>query len=346
MAIGLGTLLLIAGGSAAGARGVVQGSKGIKKLFKSNKMNKYIQNKLEEMAKELTQLNEEAVTQMDELGELEMGVLSSFAKFSEVVEKISNKPDFDEIVLQEFEIPEFNAEQLDEVSTGAAALLAGATGGTSGVLAGFAAAGAVKSAFIAIGSASTGTALSSLSGVALTNATLAAIGGGSLAAGGGGIALGSTILGISTAGISILIGGSIFNKFGSKVEEKIGDLEKELKETEEEFKELRTYITTLKKIAKSYETTLNEVKKVYDNYLTTVDYIVSFNEKTDWNEFNMKEKTTVENLVLLVGLLYSMCQVNLVIESDKENEINSINSSEIFKNINTATQVLTDLEAR
>jgi len=45
------------------------------------------------------------------------------------------------------------------------------------------------------GAASTGTAISSLSGAAAWNATLAALGGGSLAAGGGGMALGAAVLG-------------------------------------------------------------------------------------------------------------------------------------------------------
>jgi predicted phage tail protein len=53
----------------------------------------------------------------------------------------------------------------------------------------------------AFGTASTGTAISTLSGAAATNATFAAIGGGSLATGGGGMILGATIL----TGGSILI---------------------------------------------------------------------------------------------------------------------------------------------
>lgn len=46
---------------------------------------------------------------------------------------------------------------------------------------------------MALGTASTGTAIFALSGAAATNATLAALGGGSLAAEGGEIALGTTI---------------------------------------------------------------------------------------------------------------------------------------------------------
>lgn len=55
------------------------------------------------------------------------------------------------------------------------------------------------SVVMAIGTASTGTAISSLSGAAATNATLAWLGGGSLAAGGGGVAAGTAVLGAITA---------------------------------------------------------------------------------------------------------------------------------------------------
>lgn len=57
------------------------------------------------------------------------------------------------------------------------------------------------------GAASTGTAISALSGAAATNATLAWLGGGSLAAGGGGIALGSAVLGGLVLGPAVLITG-------------------------------------------------------------------------------------------------------------------------------------------
>ena len=52
----------------------------------------------------------------------------------------------------------------------------------------------VTGAVTALASASTGTAISSLSGVAATNATMAWLGGGSIAAGGGGMAAGAAVL--------------------------------------------------------------------------------------------------------------------------------------------------------
>lgn len=75
---------------------------------------------------------------------------------------------------------------------------------------------AVTSAVMTWGSASTGTAISTLSGAAATNATLAALGGGAIAEGGGGMALGSTVLGTVALGPALLFSGAVIKKQGAK----------------------------------------------------------------------------------------------------------------------------------
>jgi hypothetical protein len=64
--------------------------------------------------------------------------------------------------------------------------------------------------------ASTGTAISSLSGAAAWNATLAWLGGGSLAAGGGGMTVGSVVLGGVVAAPILLIGGFVLSSKGEE----------------------------------------------------------------------------------------------------------------------------------
>lgn len=94
--------------------------------------------------------------------------------------------------------------------------------GAAGVSAGVAVAAFGPSAAMGIattfGVASTGTAISALSGAAATNAALAWIGGGALATGGGGMAAGSAFLalagplGWTIAGVSIVASGVMFFK--------------------------------------------------------------------------------------------------------------------------------------
>ncbi|WP_370327693.1 hypothetical protein [Euzebya sp.] len=75
----------------------------------------------------------------------------------------------------------------------------------------------VPSVVAAMASASTGTAISGLSGAAAQNAVLAWLGGGSLAAGGGGIALGSAVLNVAVAGPVMLVGGLVLNGHAEKI---------------------------------------------------------------------------------------------------------------------------------
>lgn len=67
-----------------------------------------------------------------------------------------------------------------------------------------------------LATAGTGTAISSLGGVAATNATLAWLGGGTLAAGGGGMALGTMVLGGIVAGPALAIFGHILGNKGEE----------------------------------------------------------------------------------------------------------------------------------
>lgn len=67
-----------------------------------------------------------------------------------------------------------------------------------------------------LATASTGTAISTLSGVAATNATLAWLGGGAIATGGGGIALGTMVLGGIVAGPALAIFGHIVGNKGEE----------------------------------------------------------------------------------------------------------------------------------
>lgn len=87
----------------------------------------------------------------------------------------------------------------------------------AGVIGGVAASQAATFAVTTFAAASTGTAISGLSGVAATNATLAWLGGGTLASGGMGMAGGSMVLGGVTVAPAVLVGGLLFDLKASKL---------------------------------------------------------------------------------------------------------------------------------
>ena len=104
--------------------------------------------------------------------------------------------------------------------SGAQSVTTGVTGVISAVGAGAAAPAAAIWGVSTFASAGTGTAIASLSGVAAQNATLAAIGGGTLAAGGGGMAAGAAVLSLTAAVPVLLIGGFTMGVVGAKAKTK------------------------------------------------------------------------------------------------------------------------------
>ena len=148
-----------------------------------------------------------------------------------LVNSIANTPksfttDFDDI--------EHHRSQFLEAEDFARKDLEAARRSAAGVGAGFAAGAAVASmaptaamwAATTFGAASTGTAISTLSGAAATNAALAWLGGGAIAAGGGGTAAGGALLalagpiGWTVAGATVLVSIALFakKKFDSREE--------------------------------------------------------------------------------------------------------------------------------
>lgn len=65
--------------------------------------------------------------------------------------------------------------------------------------------------------------------------------------------------------------------------------------------------------------------------------------KTDWNDFSREEKLATENSVLLVGLLYKMCQINLANISQSKNEMNTINRDDTNKVYRDASHLLKEI---
>ncbi|MGY1771951.1 hypothetical protein [Blastococcus sp. SYSU D00813] len=103
----------------------------------------------------------------------------------------------------------------------------------------------IPGAVTALGAASTGTAISSLSGAAAQSATMAYLGGGSLAAGGGGVALGTAALGVVTIGPTMLIGGLTLNAQGEKAMTKAKEYEAKVAVAVEEQVAFRSSLDTL-----------------------------------------------------------------------------------------------------
>lgn len=321
-------LVGILGGGIAGALGIGVGVKGGLDLKNAN-------DKLEEAKKthkhnirELEKQNKKTISLMDEIGEKEMEILNNFKDFQRVLEKIKNRPVFEDIIKDNVNVPKFTIKEMEEVSIGAGILLGGLGGAVFGSAGGFAAAGGTTAAVMALGTASTGTAISALSGVAATNATLAALGGGALAAGGGGMALGATVLGVATGGVALLVGGAIFALVGSSISGKTDKACEEILKSDNEIRRIYAYLQDLYDCSSNFYEYLTKVNDVYQEEFKKLAFIVDDLERTNYSEYNEKERAILENIVSLVALLYNMCKTQLV-KNTENNDLNEVNKEGI-----------------
>lgn len=335
--------IIAAAAVAAGTTGIGSGIHGAVKMKRANHTLKSANLRHKENLMCFEVQSTKTSQDMDALGNLELEILNSFELFSELFERIKNRPEFKPYNKEGIQIPEYDSEQLKKVSVGAGILIGSIGGAAAGTAGGFAAAGATTAAVMALGTSSTGTAIASLSGAAATNATLAALGGGAIAAGGGGIALGTTILGAATFGIGLLVGGVIFNVTGSSLSDKAEEAWEQMEQVEKAIRQSCCYMQELSAVAVKYRETLAAVKAIYLRHLTQLQKIIIECHKVDWRDFSQLEKQITENTSLLVGLLYNMCKVQMVLKTEEEHKLNKINYATIHKSVDDAERLIQEL---
>ncbi|MBA5850736.1 hypothetical protein H2684_05290 [Clostridium sp. cel8] len=337
-------LILGIGAAVAGLSGIGNGVHGAVKMKEANDTITSANRRHKRNIEKFEEKSKATNIAMDSLGKLELEILNSFDDFANTIEKIQNRPEFKEYNKDGVKLPKYDKESLEDVSIGAGVLLGGLGSAALGTAGGFAAAGATTAAVTALGTASTGIAIESLSGIAATNATLAVLGGGTLATGGGGVALGSTILGATTLGVGLLVGGVIFNFTGSKLSDKADEAYRQMKKAENKINKICNYLIELEIVAKKYRSSLIKVRDKYLESFNYISYVVNKIHKVDWNEFTEHERVAIENTVLLVSLLYKMCKVNIVNKSENENDMNTINRSGIDDAVKESEVVLDSIE--
>lgn len=328
---------LAVGAGVIGAAGVIDG---IDKTSKAKSTVNNAESRHKRNQKRLKDKSDQTFMIMDNLAKKELETFKSFQRFSELFEKIKNKPEFEDCSRNGTYIPRYNSQKIKEVSIGAEALLSGLVGAALGTAGGYAAAGVTTSAVFAFGTAGTGAAISGLKGAALTNATLAYLGGGTIAAGGGGMALGGALLTGATLGVGLLVGGIIFSFAGDSTYEKANKVWEEMLKAEKEMEKIYEYMEKLGNLATKFSETFIKVENCYRKNLSSMVYIIEDRMKINWSEFTEQEKLVVKNTVLLVGLLYKLGQIRLVSQNQNKKELNEINTWSVTSEIDRVESIL------
>jgi hypothetical protein len=154
-----------------------------------------------------------------------------------------------------------------------------------------------------IGTASTGTAISSLGGAAATNATLAWLGGGSLATGGGGMVLGSLVLGGVTLGSALMLGGFIISDKGDEALEKAKVYEVEINQAIKEIELTKTFLKELHKRIRDLSALIANLNNRAIKLLDRLD-----NQSLEIEKHN----STLQSLTLLIKTLEKIQKTSIL----------------------------------
>jgi len=206
---------LAAAAIVATAAGAVAAAKGATDIVASRRLAKKATLRHEDALRELEAAREPVHEWVVYYGNQQIhavtNVLGWFANWIERNQMAVNRLGHDPVGGIEVAVPELPAMK-DEIRQ----VRFWIEGGIAGASAAAAAPQVALMGVSAFASASTGTAISTLSGAAATNATMAWLGGGSIAAGGGGIAAGQAVLTLITAAPAVFIGGVTIAIAGSK----------------------------------------------------------------------------------------------------------------------------------
>lgn len=330
----------------AAAKGADSVGNGINNLKLASSTSRELQTKYKLNIEYFENKKAEVTSYLDDLGKKELEIFETFKKFSDIMEQIQNRPIFKKYSNDNFIIPEYNPKEIKEVSLAAALVLGGLSGAGVGVAGGIAAGGVTTTLVSALGIASTGTAISTLSGVAATNAIYAALGGGAIAVGGGGMAAGAVVLGGATLGIGILAGGFLFEKYTESIKEKVEEMLTEVDKTVNEINKICNHLTKLKETAMKFYGAVALTNRIYQEHLSRLFTLVFRYGKRDWNFFTEEEKKLTENTVLLVGLLYNLGKTRLLLIPKYENELEEVNEYKVNELVEDTKKALTETGVR
>ena len=343
-----------------GAAALALAGVGVKKAIdasedreKADEINKSAKEIFDEAQSRLNTARTETNDSIEKLGKLKYEIYEqSIIPFAETFQKVKNVNFKDSfgidtgLKLTKEELQSFcqSVLAIEEVLSGGVAALGG------GGLAGLAAYGAVG----VLGTASTGTAIGTLGGAALTNATLAWFGGGSLAAGGLGMAGGTMVLGGIVAGPALAVGGLML---ASAAEAAKHEAYANLGKAQLNAEQFKTAVVAVGGVKKTFEEIHVVLKALQDRFQPMLSnlksLLASSNDYASWSEANKKGTvmtatlaTTIKNL-LEVKLLEEQGVLTAGAKAIAKSKPNQIASGEFkIDQAIEAEKVLAEQEAK
>ncbi|MFA9486903.1 MULTISPECIES: chemotaxis protein [unclassified Moraxella] len=241
-------------------------------------------------------------------------------QFQEIADELLGKINSNKKQPLTIDLPELELQKIEAISMNTIAYAGKLVGGVAG---GSAAAYAVYGGTMALAAASTGTPIAALSGVAAYNATMAAIGGGSLAAGGLGITGGPMILSGVVAAPVIAITGWAFASHAEDALEKARSIRQEVRDYTEQVNKSCAY---LKNLTSYVEVITKNVDDIYGEFIYYLDDLKAVAElvKTDRLDIIEQDKAIhreIENGYTLASILADVMTIPIFKIKTSDGEI-------------------------
>lgn len=269
---------------------------------------------IEIAAKRLEYARKNCGDALKNLGEEKMFILNNgIHTFLESFTKIKNV-DFREseglLELKKLKLEQADFKELAEMTKYSFSVMQGSAAGVaSGAATAFGAYGLATT----FATASTGTAISSLSGAAATNATLAFFGGGSLATGGLGVAGGTMVLGGLVAGPALLVLGLVT---GAKAGKNLNEAYANAAKAEEVSAELDLGSKECIAIRRRCNMYYNLLARL-DSYLLPLQYKMDQiieEEGVDYSTYSIDSKKTIAAIVSTVASIKAVLDTPILTE--------------------------------
>ncbi len=302
--------LIVAG--VVGVYGVIKGVNGVIDQSDASDINKEASNKVDKANREVDDQRKSTSENLEEYGKRKLrafeGViedfLTTFGRLKNV--ELLNTPELDKLKMEDFSTKTLTGLRGDYQALKDAGLGLGA-----GVSSGAALAFGAYNGTMMLATASTGTAISALSGSAATNATLAWLGGGSIASGGGGMALGTMVLGGIVAGPALAIFGHIM---GNKGEEALNAARSNLEQAKTIQKEAALVVTSLdaiNQVTKLADATFTKVSRELRRSVQSLDDVIE-NHGEDFQAFALDSREVVFKTVKYAQLIKAMIDTSIL----------------------------------
>lgn len=266
--------ILGAAALAAAGYGAKKGYDGYQDQSLADDINKDTESRYESAKSAYDARNEATNQKLESLGALQLKIGSDFGEFDKIavalLEKLNHSHNSRDLTIH---IPQHRLDAIKRFELSATTYLSQVMGAGVG---GAAAAYAVYGGVMAFAAASTGTSIAALSGVAATNATLAAIGGGSLAAGGLGMAGGTAILGGVVAAPVLAIAGWAYASHAEKALDNARENRSKANQAIEKMAYCSEKLLETIKYAERIQDAINRIYKVFYRYFDQLKSINHF----------------------------------------------------------------------